>query len=332
MPAKLKKVLRYLFFLSLAGFLFWLALRKTSPTQLWNDLITADFRWVLLSIGMGFLAYVSRGLRWVIILRQLGYKEVKNWNAIHSISIGYFANLAVPRAGEVARCTSLNQVEGVPVAKLFGTVILERAIDTLMLLGVVLLTFILERDTFSQFFDLALSNNSTTPEETSLLKYAVLGAFILLGFSVYFLRHKLLQMPFMAKVRAFWTELKEGFKVIFNLKQKGLFFFHTFFIWAMYYGMVYVCFFAVPYTQHLSPAEGLLVMVVGGLGMVVPVPGGIGAYHYLVVLGLSLLGISQTEGMSFATLVHSGQTLMALITGVLAVIFLYLERRKKAQA
>ena len=48
-------------------------------------------------------------------------------------SRGPFTNMAIPRAGEVARCTALNRLENIPISKLLGTVVLERAIDFLML-------------------------------------------------------------------------------------------------------------------------------------------------------------------------------------------------------
>ena len=68
--------------------------------------------------------------------------------------------------------------------------------------------------------------------------------------------------------------------------------------------MTYVCFFAIESTQLLSPIDGLFIMVVGGLGMVAPVQGGIGAYHLVVKIGL-ILGISSDAALLFATIVHA---------------------------
>lgn len=329
MNSRLKNTLRYVFFLALAGLFLWLAFRKTDPRQLWHDISLADIRWLLLSVMMGYAAYVSRGLRSLMLLKPLGYPNVKPWNSIHAVAIGYFANLAVPRAGELARCTTLGRVENIPVSKLVGTVLLERTIDFIMLLLVMTFTFIVQFDNLNAFLDEAFARGEGTESGFWGLKTFLILGLVAVTTLLYLMRGYIVHHPAFVRVRNFWNELKEGFRTIRSLRRTWLFVLHTLFIWVMYYSMVYVCFFAVPFTQHLGPGEGLFLMVVGGFGMVVPVPGGIGAYHYLVMLALSLLGIAESEGMAFATLVHSAQTLMALFTGVLAVIFLYFERRKR---
>ena len=75
-------------------------------------------------------------------------------------------------------------------------------------------------------------------------------------------------------------------------------------------------------------------MVAGGMGMVVPTPGGIGSYHYLVQLALSVLGVDKADGLTFATLVHSGQLVMTLLAGSFAIPMVYRARRilKKSKA
>ena len=98
----------------------------------------------------GFIAIVSRGLRWVILLQNLSF-SVSKLNSIYAVAIGYFTNIAIPRAGEITRCTSLNQTEDVPVDKLFGTIILERAIDFIILISLVLLVLILNSSFFWNF-------------------------------------------------------------------------------------------------------------------------------------------------------------------------------------
>jgi hypothetical protein len=133
-------------------------------------------------------------------------------------------------------------------------------------------------------------------------------------------------------VREFWNGFKEGFKALSQLKSKGAFVAHTLFIWVMYYLMIYVVFFALPATENIDLSSGLFIMIVGGLGMVIPSPGGIGSYHYLVMLGMGVLGISATDGVSFATLVHSGQFVMTILSGLVAVLFIYIEKRKNKEA
>lgn len=308
-----------------------MAFSETNPAQLWEDLKHAHYGWVFASVLMGYAAIISRGLRWRLLLEPLGYKP-KVWNSIHAVSTLYFVNLALPRAGEVARCTSLNQVEDIPVNKLVGTVILERTIDFLFLILVVIIALILNFDYLEQLFALTTSNQTGEESGTPWLMYILLGGLVG-SIVVYFaFREKIQALPIFGKVREFYNGLKEGFKAIFQLKRQGAFWFHSVFIWVNYFLMVYVVFFAMEETMHLTVADGFFIMVAASLGIVIPVPGGIGAYHYLVSMAMVVLGFTKEVGLTFATIVHSAQTLMLLTTGALAMLFLYLERRRKKAA
>ena len=326
MKKKGLQIFKLLLFFALGGFLFYLAFQKTDPAKLWDDLTHAKLEYVALSALFGYLAYVSRGLRWKILLEPLGYKP-KAWNAINSVAVGYLANLAVPRAGEVARCTSLYQVEKIPVPTLIGTVIVERIIDLIMMALLFLVTLFVEFDVLVEFVGNAPSDSGDASGSSAGI-WILLGAVLAGGIVVLFQLRKWEYIPAVARFLNFLRQIREGLKTVFKIKAKGLFVFHTVFIWLMYYLMIYVVFFSFPFTENLSPTVGLFIMVVGGLGIIVPVPGGIGAYHYLVVLAMGFLSIPQDDAMSFATLVHSTQTLMAIVTGILALIFLYFERRK----
>jgi uncharacterized protein (TIRG00374 family) len=321
-----KNILKYVIFIGLALLLLWLAFRNTDPATLWSDLKHADYRWVILSVFLGYTALMSRGYRWLILLEPLGYKP-KLWNSIHSVATLYIVNMAVPRAGELARCTSLNQVENIPVNKLFGTVILERVIDFIMLAGIILFTFIMYVDELLQFFDIAFSNETADGSTSHLKLYIGIAlAALLILFLVF--RKRIINHPKFEAVRNFWNGMKEGLATVKTMKRKRAFILHTVYIWLCYYLMVYVVFFAIPETSHLNWSDGFFIMVAASLGIVVPVPGGLGAYHYLVMLAMTILGVTQEDGLAFATIVHSSQTLMLLIAGALAFLFLYLERRK----
>ena len=322
----LSKSLRYAVFFGVAGTLLWLAFRETDPKTLWANLAGADYRFILLSMIMGYIAYISRGLRWNLLLASMGYRA-KKASSIHSVAVGYLTNMAVPRAGEVARCTALNRLENIPISKLLGTVVLERAIDFLMLFlflcGVLLTSY----NDFLIFFEKASGAKQPTSEGSNLV--------LLLGASVFLLLLGILWWKWHERIRSHWawhklkdfaSGLAEGFKTLSKIDNKGLFVVHTLIIWSMYFFMVYICIFALPATSTLSYSNMLFVMVAGAMGMVVPVPGGVGAYHYLVVLSLGVLGVSETVGLSFATLVHSAQALMGIISG--GVGFLYLTKKR----
>lgn len=316
-------------FLGIGGGLFYLAFRNTEFEKLAADFRKADYTYVLISMAMGYAAFISRGMRWVLLLEPLG-KRPNTWNAINSVTIGYLANLLVPRAGELARCTALYQSDDIPVNRLFGTVILERVVDFIMLLSLLLLTFILEFDDLIKLYESAFAGSEQAAEgkEGSIILYITGGVVLAGALALYLFREKFMHLPIYQKVREFWEGIKEGLKSISQLKSKTPFILHTVFIWLMYYLMVYICVFSLDATEHLGPSSGLLVMIAAGFGMVVPTPGGIGAYHYLVMLGLGVLGVASSDGVSFATLVHTGQLVMTIITGLIATGFLYKARKK----
>lgn len=324
-------MLKYTIFIAIAVVSFYFAFKGIKFEEFLNDLKEAHYEYVLLSMVMGYLAFMSRGMRWVLLLEPINEKA-NTWRAIHAVTIGYFTNLFVPRAGELARCTALYQSDKIPVNKLFGTVILERVVDFIMLLGLVLLTFIVEFDRLQLFFADAFAQEGTEESGGNVLK-VIAGLMLLSGvIALYFLRHRFSHLPLYGKVKDFWGGIKDGLRSIGKLKSKWPFILHTLFIWAMYYLMVYICVFALPQTKDIDPSSGLFIMVVAGLGMVVPTPGGAGSYHYLVKMAMVALGISATVGLSFATLVHEGQLLMTIVGGAIAFMSMGRNRIRNKRA
>ncbi len=331
MSKTVKNVFKYTLFIAIAAVCFYFAFRDINFEGFVADLKNAKYEYIIASMVMGYAAFISRGMRWVLLLKPIG-ENAHTWRAIHAVAIGYLTNLLVPRAGELARCSSLYQAERIPVNKLFGTVILERLIDFMMLILLTLLTFFLEYDQLQAFFDDAFAGEGQT-ERGNTMK--IIGALLVLSAiaALYFLRHRFQHLPFYAKVRDFWDGLKDGLKSIGKLESKLPFVLHTLFIWLMYYLMVYVCVFALPQTESIDASSGLFVMIVAGLGMVVPTPGGVGSYHYLVKMAMVVLGISATVGLSFATLVHTGQIIMTVVGGVIAFAAMGRHRiRRKREA
>lgn len=313
--------------------------------QMWADMGKANYWWLSLSVIMGFIAFVSRGLRWNVMLEPMGHKP-SGINTVASVIFGYFANLAAPRAGELARCSALNQVEKIPVNTLFGTVILERLVDMLLLLVVMVGTLFLNFELYGNFFYeeiwLGLVGKiESAGGSSSTLWLILLGLVLLVLVLLFLLRNKIRQSSITDKIRSFLSGVGKGIADVRKMRQKGAFFFHTFVIWLMYWGMTYVAFFAIPETSHLGPVDGLFVLVLGGFGMVVPAQGGFGSYHVIVTLGLALVynigeplgpnaSADSNPALLFATLIHTSQTLLVLVTGAASLLLLSYKRRKLA--
>ena len=128
------------------------------------------------------------------------------------------------------------------------------------------------------------------------------------------------------KVNNFISGIKNGFLTFKKINNQPLFILYTILIWSCYLFMTVVCFYCFTETEDLNLAEGLFVMVAGGLGMIVPTPTGIGSYHYLVIKSLLALGISNSVAGFLAIVVHTSQAIMIIISGMFAMIILYVNQ------
>ena len=271
-----------------------------------------------ISMFLGYLAFVFRGLRWQLLINPLGFSPRRS-DLIHAIAFGYLFNSFIPRSGELARCTALNRTTGIPVSTLFGHVLLERLIDFILLALCVLLSIVLNYKDVLQFVEII-----SIPRQ--LITYIFF--FIALIIIIYKTRKFFLTKVQLQQISSFTLGIKTGFTSIKNIPNKLLFFTYTVLIWICYLFMSVVCFYCFNETQDLNLGHGLFVLVAGGLGMVVPTPTGIGSYHYLVIQALMILNISREVSQFFAIIVHSSQALMIIISGFLAMLILYNRKRK----
>jgi len=332
----LLNILKYSASFGFAFIIIYLLFRNQDPIQLLAEIQKVEMEWVILSMFFGVLAYVSRGLRWLVLIDALGY-ETSKINSIASVSVGYFTNLFIPRAGEISRCTALNQVEKIPVDKLFGTILIERVIDFIFLFSLILFTLLLKFTDIIKFYNTILAQQTGgSSGNDKILMLLVTISIGIIGF--YLLRKWMKNTVFYQKIILFVDGLKEGFKSIKKMKRKSAFWIHTFSIWIMYFLMTYICFFSMVETSNLSVSDGLFLLVLGGVGMVIPTPGGIGSYHAIVMIGLAVLGVgfidfnSQSTdynpALIFPTIVHVGQTLVAIIMGMVSLLILFLSKKK----
>lgn len=321
------KWIKYILFLVIGLLLLFFAFKNTNLNDLIEEAKKVDLLWIWLSMFFGFLAFISRGLRWVYLIENMGY-NAKKINSIYAVCIGYFTNLAFPRAGELSRCTSLSESDKIPVNKLFGTIILERTIDFIILLSLISFVFLMKLDTVYTFFN-RIEKEIGGNSNIGFILIAVFSI-ILIVFIVF--KTKFKKTSTYQKIVDFLKGLSDGFKSIKGIKNKWAFWGHTIFIWFMYFIMTYVCFFAIESTKLLTLIDGLFIMVVGGLGMVLPVQGGVGAYHLLVSEALMSINlensINNTDATLFASVVHACQTLMTLFVGSISLLMLFLSKRK----
>lgn len=259
-----------------------------------TDFAGANFWWLGFVILLFMVSNLSRTARWHMLLRPLGYRP-RFLNGFGAVMIGYFANLGIPRIGEVVRAGILARYERIEVEKVMGTVVVDRAIDVLSILLVTALALILE---YERIWG-AIRDRIDLSTLIKLGQYgALLAVLALAGFLVF--RRRLMKTPLFQKILGVLRGFYEGLITVARLDRPWLFVLHSINIWLMYYLLNYSCFFAFGPTSDLSPVIGLVVFVFGGWGIVIPTPGGMGSYHALVQIALGIYGITAADSFSYA--------------------------------
>ncbi len=332
MNKKVITILQYVFFLGLGIFLVWWSARDIDEhgwKEIKNSIAHANF-WVLFPVlSILFLSHWIRALRWIILMEPLGYKPKKS-NTFFAVMIGYLANLAVPRLGEVLKCTLLARYEKIPAEKLVGTMILERAIDVISLLIVIILTIITQTEVFSEFISQYFSFKDF--QWKSLMSYKILliiiGASLLAYFiSKYFL-FRFKRIKLIHNINKLLRGVFQGLFSIRRIQHKALFFFYSISIWGLYYLSTYLGLSALNETSVLGLTETLSVLSFGSIGMIVT-QGGIGAYQIIIQKTLLLYDISANIGLACGWLLWLAQTFVVLFLGLISFVLLPIYNRKK---
>lgn len=336
MRKTLIQVLKFFGFLAVGILLLWLAFRTVNFGKLRDDLIGADYSWILLSLLFGFIAYLSRARRWVILIKPLGHHP-GFWNTFHSLMLGYLANLALPRVGEITRCVALGKKEKIPVDQLLGTVVVERTIDLFSLLTIMVALLLTSGSSIKEYLNKAI----IIPFREKVLSvfgsvWILWALLIVLSLVTLWLlvkyKRELRRIRFFSKMFDIARGVLNGLKTILKLKNNKEFIFHTVFIWLNYALMTWVVVFSLESTSHLSFWNSIFILVIGGLAMSAPVQGGMGAFHYFVSRGIAFVEeVSIEDASAYAILTHESQLILVLILGAVAFYMLYRKNRKTAE-
>jgi len=328
----MSSLLQYLFFLGLGIFLIWWSLGKIERDD-WEEIKAAFKRanyWLTLPVVLVLLAsHFSRAIRWKILMEPLGYKPSLT-NTFLAVLIGYLANLAVPRLGEVLKCTILARYEKVPADKLIGTIVAERAFDIICLVLVFAITIFSQIDVIGDY-SLQLVKELFASKGggfSSFKLFGLIAVLLIFVFGSWFILKRFKHIRFIAKVRSIIKGIWQGLTSVRFVKKKGWFFFHSIFIWFMYLLSVRIGMFAMQETSLFGMKTSLSVLSLGSIGMIVT-QGGIGAYPLLVQETMSLYGLGENLGKAFGWLLWLVQFFQILICGFIGLALLpYLNKQK----
>ena len=317
------KFLKIGFFFLIGILLIWWSLHQIPPQE-WDKFTKALAKskfWLIIPIFFILaLSHFIRALRWRLIMEPLGYKP-SIMNTFLAVLIGYLANLAIPRLGEVLKCTLLAKYEKVPAEKIVGTIVAERAFDVISLGIVFLLALTLQFNVIKAGWQQLQSGGSTATTSNNNL-FIILGiiAFLVIVAVILFftLRHKFESIisPIKKIIKGIW----EGVISATKLKKHNLFFFYSFSIWFLYLLATYIGLYGTEGTAS-SFSTAISCLAYASIGMIIT-PGGIGAYAFFMAKVLELNGIEYTLGLANGTLQWFSQMIIVIVLGGLALIML----------
>ncbi|HET6568700.1 MAG TPA: lysylphosphatidylglycerol synthase transmembrane domain-containing protein [Rhodothermales bacterium] len=318
----------------LAGVLLYLALRGVDLNEIVTSLEHADFRLVPVLIVVVLLSHLLRAWRWTILLEALPERSAENpvkkvsvWTAFASVMIGYMVNYAAPRIGEVARTANLSSRERIQFSSVFGTVVVERILDVIVLLLALASVGLIFLDRLTSVNDLFFK-----PAVEQLGSVPVLGlAALILGIVVlvFFIfrrvlrRESALHTIWLRRVQPVMTSFKAGVLTLLRTKRRFALVISTIAIWFCYLLMAHLPLEILGMTRtfHLTLLDSWGIMIFGAVGIAIPSPGGTGSYHYITRETLThLFGVDPTAAATYAILTHGAQLILYVIVGFICIL------------
>ncbi len=325
-------LIQYMVFLGLGIFLVWWSIGKIEHKD-WidikNALLRVDYWLIVPVVGALMLSHFSRAMRWKILMQPMGYNP-SNLNTFLAVMVGYLANLAVPRLGEVLKCTFLSRYEKVPADKLVGTIVAERAFDLVCLAIVFTITFFSQIDIIGEYASTTLHDIFNHDGHGFRWKkmLIILGGIVLLVLIVRWIFRRFAHINLIQKAKQILANIWHGLTSIKSLKNKGWFIFHTVLIWVMYLVSIRIGMYAMKETSVHGWKETFSVLCMGSIGMI-GTQGGIGLYPILVQKTMMLYGLGENMAKAFGWLLWLVQFFMVLLFGSLSLALFPALNRKK---
>ncbi len=320
MKAKISKLLSIVLPLFLGIFLIYYSYNQFSEKdidEIKKHFKNANYYYLNFSIFIAFLGSASRAYRWKYVLDHMGYKT-SFANNFMAVSIGYLMNMTVPRSGEISRALVLKKYNNVPFDKGFGSIIAERIIDMIVLLGLIIVAFFVQYDVLKTFV------LDKVPLQNLILLLTI--GFVL--FITFILLYVYSKMKFILKIKEKIAGLKEGILSIFHMKKKWSYLGHTIFIWFSYIYMFYIGLLVISETNMLPLSAVITSFIVGSVAIAFT-NSGFGSYPFLMAKILLFYHISETAGSAFGWIIWTTQMLLLVFLGALSFLLLPILNRSK---
>lgn len=265
----------------------------------------------LLAVPLFVFAHILRGLRWAVFLEPLASPPPVR--VVSYTIVGMWINDVIPlRAGELYRVWLLKSREGVSLRAGLASVIVERTVDGLFVVGLLALAM--------WWLELSDPRLMAARSAGILLFGVLLGFLILAAFAPgrvtrlgQVLAHRLPGRAGQALERT----LAQGLEALSVLRRARLVagaLVYSVLLW----GILALFYFLMMRALEIpaSPAGAMLLLSVVSLSVLVPaVPSNVGVYHFACMGALVLLGTPEATGLALAVLLHLTEVLVTLVMG-----------------
>ena len=282
----------------------WLALRDADLDLVRRSLREADAGEVALAVAAFAAVYAFQSARW----RRIASTPQVMFARFYEMTVsGVAVNNVLPgRIGDLLRARWLGLAAPMPAGRAFGTVILDRACDLLVLVGLLLIGI------------------TAVASSEWLVRLAGAGALVLLAFGIVLILARayigkrergrrgrgLVRRLVRDTVEVLAEPLGRRRPVVWLGLSIG-----AWATWAIAAGLV-----ARSLGIDLSVTDALFVAAVLNLGSAVPSsPGYVGTYEWLGVSALGLLGISHEPALAFTILLHASWYVPTTLAGAVAL-------------
>lgn len=322
-----RKTIRILLPLTLGCILLWY-LYKDQDLEEMTAIIKKGVRYdiILFSLIFGLAANIVRGFRWGVLIDTLG-ERVRRLNVVLAIFGNYAINMALPRVGEIWRCSEIAKYEKISFAKLLGTMLVDRIMDMLLVATMTISLFVFNISFFKKYF-------SANPEVLESF-YAMFSSvwmyigLVAVAVVIWLFFNKWGHLSVVQKGRKAVLNIWEGIKSIWKMEHKVRFLIQTFLIWGGYFFYFYITFYAFDFTHDLGIRIGLLAFTMSSIGVAVPVQGGIGVWHFMIISTLVCFGVKENDAATFAIVVYAIQNIWIIIVGLVGIVALPIINKDK---
>lgn len=322
----MKKALEYILPVGLTVLLVWLIFKKVDFRSA-MDIIRQGvaYQWILAAMGISIFSHIFRAMRWRIQFDALGIRT-SLMEIVCSIFGCYALNLVLPRVGELWRCTFVAGRSKAPLTTVMGSMMADRLSDSVMVLALTLLTFVVAAPALTAF----LTKYPVGDNMLHMLYSPTLWIVVLIILAAaWWLLRRYKSSRVVEKLKKWTSELWKGFYVVVTMPGKWKFLLLTLAIWSCYFVQLYVAMYAFDFTRALCAEPGLasglipclVAFVLSSIGMAVPSNGGLGPWNIAVMFGLAIYGISNVQGAAFSILVWSAQTVMLILLGIFTAVW-----------